>query len=271
MIPFSYRNLKEQLNKPLGYLELKFLINTFSRACAYFVAFAILIWLASFFSSQVFGNNSWLASCFFCIVGFVFQFPLRSHYLTYKNNPVTVAKPFITSSYTWLVVTFLFMFLGITTFIGNILKFDSTKLFLFIGSIFLVTIFLYMIPVFIAMFLANKKMIISLNKFLGIGFLIYVVATCVSLVTMLFSYKSSSGIEWFVEFLVFMLLLLSPIITIYRLKTVIRYVNHEDVEEVKRWETYFVFEIVHQLLSLALVVMRIAVRLCMELSRSKLR
>ncbi|AEG72422.1 hypothetical protein MHF_0118 [Mycoplasma haemofelis Ohio2] len=258
---FSVHGFREQLKEPLRKVEIQFLIRTFSSACMFFALFGLFVIAGAGILTSVGGGWGWFLSFVCAIVGFVLYFPLSIVSGRYRSQPIAQNSSFVTTAYTLLLFTFFFLFMAFSTTLFQVaggspsIGWIAKITFLVFGT----TLCVYMFPVWLGFHISNKGTILTLQKFLNVCAVAYFVLFIVLLFTSLFGFGLSEAGPMVVlmYLLTSIFLLASPIISVYRMRTVIPYINHEDPIERKRWENFFAFEISFQLLQLAYHIARI--------------
>lgn len=258
---FSYRSFKEYLKTPLERSELQFMKRTFSFASIYFFLFGILVTILHFICSSF--SNSWTFVAVCSAIGLCTCFPLSFFAIKYRNNPLRVPNSFVQSCFVLLTLSFAVLFLAVMRILSLTTSFgkDNTSFVGLIAAIFGSSFAIYLIPASIGLFISKRKIICSLNRMVSVCCGLYLLCFVVYMIFSVAVYQFTSSLSVFMMILMFFILICSPILTFYRLKTVAYYINYEDIDERRRWENYFVFEIAYQMLNLALWVMRIACRL----------
>ncbi len=264
MFSFSYRSFRNHLRSPLEQSEVRFLIRTFSYSALYFLLFGIFISCVHWIVFKILGSSP-AVYLILTFLGILCYFPLSFFALKYRNNPLRVPTSFVMTAYMTLFSTFVLIFLGLSGVLGHVLLGSEAMgktqqhVLLTILAVFGVTCFVYLIPAAMAFFISSRRTVMTLNRFLNFCYLLYI-ALFVVTVLVAFLGLSLSGVLHIVLFLlVSVLLFFSPVLTVYRMKTVAHYINYEDPFERKRWENYFTFEITFQLLQIAAHVLRIVI------------
>lgn len=276
MFSFSYRSFRNHLRSPLEQSEINFLIRTFAFSAIYFLLFGIFISCVHWITFKLFGASLpfYFALTF---LGVLIYFPLSFFSLKYRNNPLRVPTSFVMTSFLILTLTFVFIFLGLAGTLGHavlggseIQKRPDYVVWTVLG-VFGITYFIYLIPAIMAIFIRNRRTAMTLNRFLNFCYFIYIALFVIFLLIALLGFQISGVFPIILCLLVIFILFLSPILTVYRMKTVAHYINYEDPFERKRWENYFTFEITFQLLQLAACLLRIIIMFVHSGSRTRLR
>ncbi|OAL10175.1 hypothetical protein A6V39_01825 [Candidatus Mycoplasma haematobovis] len=276
MFPTTVRGLKEQLAQPLGKAEVQFLIKTFQYACMFFFGFGFLTFLAGSVVIQISGSGfGWVGTVLCSLIGFLLYFPLNFYAMKYKNDPVAADSKLVTTAFTILACTFFFLFMGVIGVLGNIVSGPSSTTIGWLGKmiafVFGITLVIYAIPLGIAFQIQKKSTILNLNKFLNFcGFSYIAFFVILLLLSFAGGFVTGAG-SWILFLLSAIMLFVSPIITLYRMRSIVPYINHNDPIERKRWEHYFAFEISFQLLQLAWYIARIVATLVNGRSTSRLQ
>lgn len=275
MLPFSARGFKEQLAQPLGKAEIQFLIRTFHYACMFFLGFGILTFLVGTILIQ-FANQKlgWPITVGCSLLGFIHYFPLSYCVMKYRNDPMAASTGFVTKAFSLLAATFFFLFMGVVGVLGNIAAGSDLGISWFgkiVAFVFGVTLIIYAIPIAIAFQIQKKSTILNLTKFLRFCGFSYMVLFVLLLLVSFISGAVSMAVSGFLFILVTIMLFVSPIITLYQMRNVVPYINHNDEIERKRWESFFAFEISFQLLQLAWHIARIVSAIVSGRSSSRLQ
>lgn len=121
---------------------------------------------------------------------------------------------------------------------------------------------IYSIPAIFAWFIQkNKNMVVKLNRFLNLCYLTYLFVFIVTILSLCLGFGISGVFKISALVVLTAIIFCGPVLTIYRLKTVAYYINHDDDCERRKWENYFAFEISFQLLKIAFCVLKILILL----------
>lgn len=258
---FSYRTFKEYYSQPLKGEEIAFIKRTFANACGFFALFGFSLFLVFTFFNTALGGAG--GAAFFSFVGFLLYFPLGYYSSKYRVDPMNMPEGKIGVLWTLFLSCFGCLFLGLSSLIylainGSSGSLDTWKMASFIFIVFGITSLLYAIPVGLAFMIKDKRKMLKLGGFLKKCAFCYIAVFIISLISSIWSgFLFTGGFLSAILSLLFLIMLFcSPIITIYRMKVTVPYINYDDEIERKKWERFFVFEVCFQLLQLAYHVAR---------------
>ncbi|AHC39956.1 membrane protein [Mycoplasma ovis str. Michigan] len=273
-ISFNLGLFKEQLREDLSVFEFSFLKRVFSHSAFYFGAFGLLV-----SSLTALAESSWLSGIagngYFVGVGGALALftglALMFYYLPrYHNNPLEVTPKFVKRAYFCLICTYgivfcvLFQGLKLISLLG---KGSSTWMSssLMLGIvIFGSSLVAYAIPVLIGLGMRKMSSVFKLSRFLRACYVTYFVLALVGFIVALS--MSNGGYHLYNALMTLLfgtIIFISPILSVYRMKTVIRYIDPKDMVAIKRWELFFVFEALAQLMQMAVFLTRLFASFCM--------
>ncbi|AGX88859.1 hypothetical protein [Mycoplasma parvum] len=271
---FNLGLFREYLREDLTSFEYGFIKKVFSQAALGFAAFgAIVSILASVskFDTHLGGAEAFwgILGIFAIASGLMFMF---YYFPKYKNNPLDVRTPFVRNAYISLFFSygtiFLLLLKGVSYISGGSSDQHAN---LWVGlSIFGMTLIVYSIPASIGFFMKKHSKAVSLYKFLGFCYSAYLILFLISLIGLIMGsvYEKISGYAHFALLILCgVIIFTSPILSLYRMKTVVRYLDPQDAVVTKKWEVFFVFEILAQLMQMALYISRFVLYYCLGCSR----
>ncbi|AFN65258.1 hypothetical protein WEN_02355 [Mycoplasma wenyonii str. Massachusetts] len=273
---FSWGLFKEQLREDLSVFEFSFLKRVFSQTAFCFGVFGVLVC-----SLTALAEASWFKSLFDQwtyvapvggLLALVTGLALMFYYLPkYHSNPLEVTPKFVKRAYFCLICTYGIVFCVILkglSWASLIAKNESLG---WIGGsttllgmcLFGTTLLVYAIPVLIGLGMKKHSSALKLSRFLRACYIAYFVLFLVGLVV---SLSMSAGAQMGYHFLITLLcgaiIFTAPVLSVYRMKTVIRYIDQRDMVAIKKWELFFVFEALAQLMQMAIYLVRLLFSLC---------
>lgn len=265
----NFFQIKELGHLPLQSQESKFLFRSFFRASGNFLLIGLAAFVIAYSFIHKVDYKTQVTLGFGGILGMIVLFLMRMYWM---RNVARVSNRFLLAAYgiNFLANSILFTFIltGLVMLdlnsanlngngsvnVAHLLKFT---LMIFGGS-FIV----YAVPATIAYLLRNNH---SAQHTI---FKIYFYASIVSLALIAVMFfgslwgqpgvfsRSISGI-WNLVFLV--IIVLQPMITLFRLGSVVRSLNFTDQRLVSKWNWFFAFEIMHDLIMIAWYFSRIMI------------
>lgn len=246
--------------------EWKLLTNVCKKVSFYFFVFAFFVCGLSSITFKLFKNTD-LASSLLCIVGAIGLFSLFLFRIRrYSRSPLAVSDSYVSGSFFLLFVSYACFFVGLILTLlqhfasKNTSDVDSNLwMFITVLGTFGVSFLIYLIPAAIGFYISKRSTAISINKFIFYCSIAYLVMAVVLIFGFVYAISSKSIPSVFnpvfmgAFFLLYWIINLgSIIVSIYRMKETVKYINYEDDVEVKKWEKYFIFENILMLLHLAL-------------------
>lgn len=269
----NINSFKEFFSLPVQSQEAKFLFGSFFKGSVHFVLIGLAAALLSWFNlSYVTGGNfsqiiGWQA--FFGIAG-LFVIMFMRYYWT--SRVASVSRNFVVALFliNFLANTAIFsMFLtGLTALElswftnGSQVSYRAATalplLFKFVLIIFGTSFIVYAIPATIAFMIRSRKVMASIFKVYSVATLIAIGLLAIVTIGYIFGFgsKAFGTINVGLNFLMVLVVLMSPMITIFRLRSLLAVLNFNDADLVKNWESFFAFQIMSDLLSIAYYLAR---------------
>ncbi|ADX98247.1 hypothetical protein [Mycoplasma suis] len=266
---FNWGLFKGYLKEELSSFEYGFMKKVFSQAAVGFGAFGGLVSALSGISVAVgSGSGIWAFNGIAGITSLISGLILMFYYLPkYRTLPMEVTPSFVKRAYFFLILTygtfFYILLQGLGWITGN--GSDQGQTALIAGAaIFGTTLVAYSIPAAIGFYMNKHTRAVSLYKFLGFCYTAYLVMFVISILSILIASPSFFGSIHILMFILCgIIIFTSPILSTYRMKTVVRYLDESDYVAIKKWELFFVFEILVQLMQMAVYITRFAYQYCL--------
>lgn len=267
---FNLGLFKEQLREELGVFEFSFIKRVFSQAAFSFGVFGLLVC-----SLTALTEASWAKTVFensgFVILGSLLALfsglALMFYYLPkYHSNPLEVTPKFVKRAYFCLICTYGIVFCALFRALKWISLLNDSQIFGWMSSsmvlgagLFGTTLLVYAIPVLIGLGMKRHSSALKLSGFLKTCYIAYFVLFLIGLVvTLVISNDSTYRLYNFLMLLLCgIIIFTSPVLTVYRMKTVIKYLDQTDMVAIKKWELFFVFEALTQLMQMAVYLIRL--------------
>ncbi|CCE66921.1 hypothetical protein [Candidatus Mycoplasma haematominutum] len=273
---FNWDTFRGYLQEEISDFEYNFLKRVFSQAALSFGGFGAAVCAISAISGvgpfkSVMENSGFKGACL--IAALISGAALMLYYLPrYHSNPMDVTPKFVRRAYITLMVTYGTIFIALFKGLELIGVTSGDSGFANVGlggALFGATLLVYAIPAAIGVLMQRHSTALKLSRFVKNCYLAYLglflVGLVVTLATFTLGGSGSSSLSglWEAKKMLMMLLygaivFVSPILSIYRMKMVTRYVDEKDPVAIKKWELFFVFEILVQLMQMAIYIVRMA-------------
>ncbi|RAO94948.1 hypothetical protein DNK47_02250 [Mycoplasma wenyonii] len=272
---FNLGLFKEQLREELSVFEFSFIKRVFTQSAFGFSVFGLLVCsltalieagqASSVFSHYGFGVLGGILALFSGLALMFYYLP------KYHSNPLEVTPKFVKRAYFCLICTYGIVFCGLFKALKLLAVLGDNKSFGWMSSsmllgvgLFGTTLLVYAIPVLIGLGMKKHSSALKLSRFLRTCYIAYLVLFLIGLVATL-AVSSDSTYRMY-NFLMVLLsgviIFTAPVLTVYRMKTVIKYLDQTDMVAIKKWELFFVFEALTQLMQMAVYLVRLLCSLC---------
>lgn len=282
-------NMQQVLGIKTNSAIFQLFTKTFFKAAVYFLVMGLMSFTASYFlgiSNRFFANFSGSLLSFraglFGIMVFVIGLVFGSIYLQrqWEKNIEHASNGLIVANY---CVSFLFSFIILTPGLFLLSNFDASLVIknnnflqiadqnrVFLGSlikmyaiVFLLTFLLYAIPAVIGFVIQKTKTIHTIGRVLFFVSIINLVVLAVIVLTSFFGSRHSFGNGLSAIFFVLLgvVIFLSPILTIYRMRRVYGVLDLHNAQVNQKWVSYFTFVIFRSLVEIAWFLTNLLLRL----------
>ncbi|AFO51606.1 hypothetical protein MHLP_00130 [Candidatus Mycoplasma haematolamae str. Purdue] len=260
---FSFDTFRGYLQEDLTTFEYRFLKKVFSQSAFSFGAFGLLVCTLSWAVDKA-GGSSGAVAAGAAIAAFVSGVCLMFYYMPkYHADPLNVTPTFVKRAYLVLIATYAIVFVALLKILSTVSVISSSQNgfggnLILGGTLFGGTLCVYLIPVTVGFFMKKHSSAIKLFNFIKACSIAYMVLFFASFILMFFSSEQTHRLHNSLLLLVGgAITFVSPILSVYRMKMVVRHLDESDPVAIKKWELFFVFETLVQLMQMAMYLVRL--------------
>lgn len=264
-----FSSIRERFQQELSTQEMRFLLGVFGKTSLRFFCFGLCVFGLNVILKRLLPSELSLFALYLLmmVVSLSCCIPLWFMRRKYDANPLSASASLrvgVIAMTSFIFVTcFLFLLHVYQTYVHNQQSGSSEVA----GALLTAFVFgsawiIYLIPTVVAWFFISRKQAIKLNKFICGCAMVLLPLVLVSLLCLFLGIGGLffSGVLFLCMIIGTVLLLLCPIVTLYRFKVVSYAIDYNNEEEKKKWADYFGFVMLQQMLAIAIRIMDIAIR-----------